>query len=283
MNTYNQFVDIFNQVFALPRYAQQTLNHCNLPAALLGSLEFQGYPVALCLDGIHELHAQLFTAFEALETPQQRAQHFMDYMVVQFRLHRLEEAGLERDKVNTRSKADYLRTLRGWLFDPNGREAAVLKGWVESRFGLLPRYHHGPLHDNESYNYQAYLTARAKGLLGTNALEAQLDLLYSYCQYELARRYSPTDKLVLYRGINRLEGYEVLKQIDKHHAVVLLNNLNSFTSQRERADEFGDQLLEMEVPWQKILYYSKLLPGMLEGEDEYLVLGGVHLVQITLW
>lgn len=283
MNTYNQNVDIFCQVMALPSDAQQTLNHCNLPAALLGSVEFQRHPTALILDGIYEMHAQLFSALDKLETAPQRAQHFMDYMVVQFRLHQLEDAGLERDKINKRVKADYLRALRGWLFDADGREAAVLKGWVESRFGLLPRYHHGSLRDTESKNYQAYAAARAKGLLGTNALEAQLDLLYSYCQYELARQFERTQKIGLYRGVNRLKGYDVLKQIDKHHAVVLLNNLNSFTTHRERADEFGDHLLHAEVPWQKILYYSTLLPGMLKGENEYLVLGGVYEVEITLW
>jgi len=283
MNTDNPSIDIFDRTIALPGYAQQTLNHCNLPAALLGSLEFQQHPTALLLDGVGELHAQLFAALDGLDSPQARAQHFMDYMVVQFRLHRLEEVGQARGNLNQRTKADYLRTLRGWLFDPNGREAAALKGWVESRFGLLPRYHQGPLHDTEDENLQRYFAARAKGLLGANALEAQLDLLYSYCQYELARRFEPQQKLVLYRGVNRLEDYDVLKPIDKHHAVVLLNNLNSFTANRERADEFGDQLLQAEVPWQKILYSPKLLPGMLEGEDEYLVLGGIYLVQITLW
>jgi NAD+--dinitrogen-reductase ADP-D-ribosyltransferase len=283
MNTYKQNVDIFSQVIPVPSYAQQTLNHCNLPAALLGSLQFQYHPTALFLDGVRELHGQLFTALETLASPPQRAQQFMDYMVVQFRLHHLEDAGLDNSARSKRVKADYLRMLRGWLFDPNGREAAVLKGWVESRFGLLPRYHHGPLHDAESETYRAYLNARAKGLLGTNALEAQLDLLYSYCQYELARQYAPQQHLLLYRGTNQFEGYDVLKQVDKHHAVVLLNNLNSFTADRERADEFGDLLLEVEIPWQKILYHSKLLPATLEGEDEYLVIGGVYQVQSTLW
>lgn len=282
MNSYNENVDIFNREMSLPAYAQQTLNHCNLPAALLGSFGFQHHPTRLYLDGVHELHAQLFTVLDGLELPQQRALHFMDYMVVLFRLHHLDEAGLEHDGDNKRAKADYLRTLRGWMFDANGREAAVLKGWVESRFGLLPRFHQGPLHDTDGKNYQAYLSARAKGLMGTNALEAQLDLLYSYCQYELARQFTPKQRLTLYRGINRLEGYDVMRQIDKHHAVVLLNNLNSFTTNRERADEFGDHLLAAEVPWQKVLYYSTLLPGMLAGEDEYLVLGGVYQVQITL-
>ena len=36
--------------------------------------------------------------------------------------------------------------------------------------------------------YLRYLEMRSAGLYGTNALEAQLDLLYAYCQYEFARR-----------------------------------------------------------------------------------------------
>jgi NAD+--dinitrogen-reductase ADP-D-ribosyltransferase len=291
MNTYNHIVDISDQVFALPAGAQQTLNHCNLPAMVLGSLEFQHHPVYLLLDGVQQLHAPLFSHLDSLKTTTQRARYFMDYMVVQFRLHRLEEAGLDKNKEGKRSKADYRRLLRGWLFDANGREAAVLKGWVESRFGLLPRFHGGSfqspvaerMENNQDRNYQSYIQLRAQGLLGTNALEAQLDLLYSYGQYELARRYKNKERLQLYRGINHLHEYDVLKQVDKHHAVVVLNNINSFTSNRERADEFGDQLLEVMVPWQKVLYFSSLLPGMLEGEDEYIVIGGVYLVHISLW
>lgn len=314
MNTYKQIVDISDQVFAVPEDAQQTLNHCNLPAALLGSLQFQHHPTRLLLDGVQELHAPLFTRLDTLAEASRRAHYFMDYMVVQFRLHQLEDAGLEQGKDGQRGKADYLRLLRGWLFDPNGREAAVLKGWVESRFGLLARFHQGPLHgamdtnagftgqngdkndgnnsgnnngnnsgENSNNNYQAYLQLRARGLLGTNALEAQLDLLYSYCQYEMARQYGQQQQMVLYRGIHHLNEYEVLKQIDKHHAVVLLNNLNSFSAKRERADEFGDQVLQVEIPWQKVLYSSTLLPGVLAGEDEHLVLGGVYLVHISLW
>jgi NAD+---dinitrogen-reductase ADP-D-ribosyltransferase len=40
-----------------------------------------------------------------------------------------------------RYRASYLRLLRGWAYDNNGAEGAVLKGWVESRFGLVPTYH----------------------------------------------------------------------------------------------------------------------------------------------
>ncbi|MBK8580260.1 MAG: hypothetical protein IPN78_19340 [Candidatus Accumulibacter sp.] len=40
-------------------------------------------------------------------------------------------------------RATYLRVVRGWAFDAESCEAAVLKGWVESRFGLCPRHHGG--------------------------------------------------------------------------------------------------------------------------------------------
>jgi len=63
---------------------------------------------------------------------------------------------------------------------------------------------------------------------------------------------------------------------DTKQAIVLLNNLNSFSSERERADEFGDYVISCRVPWQKILFFSNLLPGVLAGESEYLVIGGVY-------
>ena len=266
---------------SLPGYARLPINRCNLPPVILGSLSFQRHPVALAIDGVRPLHKQLFDLLDGLETHAQRAERFMDYMVVQFRLHQLEDAGLGED--GARGKANYLRLILGWLFNPDGREAAVLKGWVESRFGLLPRHHHGPLLDYENDTYQGYLAARAEGLYGTNALEAQLDLLYSYSQYELARLYAPDERLHLYRGINRLDCFDILAQTDKHHATVLLNNLNSFSCDRERAGEFGDTLMEADIPWQKVLYYSQLFPGMSIGEDEYLVIGGVYEVQTAYW
>ena len=55
---------------------------------------------------------------------------------------------------------------------------------------------------------------------------------------------------------------------------VLFNNLNSFTSSRERADEFGDYILIAEVPLPKVFFFNRLLPWMLKGEDEFVVTGG---------
>jgi len=63
---------------------------------------------------------------------------------------------------------------------------------------------------------------------------------------------------------------------DARRPRLLLNNLNSFTGQRERADEFGDYILTVRVPTPLIVCYCGLLPGALRGEDEYLVLGGVY-------
>ena len=266
----------------LPSYARLPINRCNLPAVILGSLSFQHHPTAIYIDGVHELHKELFEALANIQSHQQRADHFMNYMVVHFRMHQLEDAGLMSGDSNKRKNADYLRMLRGWLFDADSREAAVLKSWVESRFGLLTRYHKSDLADYSDKNYQVYLQERSRGLYATNALEAQLDLLYSYCQYELALKYDNKQHLQLYRGVNRIDSYEILEREDKHQAIVLLNNLNSFTRERERADEFGDYILETEVPRQKILFYSNLLPGIFSGEEEMLVIGGVYEVKITL-
>ena len=265
---------------SLPAYARLPVNHCNLPAVILGSLSFQQHPAALSIDGIDELHKKLFAALRPIQTHPQRAEYFMDYMVVHFRINHLEDVGLMRGDSNKRVNADYLRILRGWLFDADSMEAAALKSWVESRFGLLTRYHKGDLADYSGINYQIFLHERSRALYGTNALEAQFDLLFSYCQYELGLRHAEQQHLKLYRGVNKFDSYQILQHNGKHQAVVLLNNLNSFTTHRERADEFGDYILDVNVPWQKILFYSNLLPGMFSGEEEMLVIGGVYQVHI---
>jgi NAD+---dinitrogen-reductase ADP-D-ribosyltransferase len=83
--------------------------------------------------------------------------------------------------------------------------------------------------------------------------------------------------------MNRVDEHETLAKIDKQHRVVLFNNLNSFTATRDRADEFGDYLLGACVPLAKVAFYSKLLPGMLQGEDEYTVIGGLYEVSVAAW
>lgn len=268
----------------LPATARLALNRCNLPAAILGSLTYQRHPVPLEIDGVNAFHRELFQVLALIADPGVRARCFIDYMAAHFCLEALEDAGLApgRRKRN-RANANYLRMVRGWSFDADGREGAVLKAWVETRFGLLARHHAGPLHGRGSEAYQAYLAEAAAGIYATNALEAQLDLLYTYCQYELHRQHPGLTHLLLYRGINRLGEHEVLGQEPDGTQLVLLNNLSSFTSNRERADEFGDYVLSAQIPLPKVFFFNRLLPGLLKGEDEYVVIGGIYGVQIRAY
>ncbi len=265
----------------LPAHARLPVNRCSLPAVILGSLTFQQHPAPLQLDGVETLHGAFFRQLGEIEDPQQRAAIFKEFMRASFYLDRPDEVGLQRDTQRiTRDRADYLRMLRGWMFDPDGQEAAVLKSWVESRFGLLPRNHQGPLGDFRGENYQAYLAARSQGLYNTNALEAQLDLLYTFCQYEITRRHPHAQHLQLHRGINRIGDHELLAQPSAKTWVLVLNNLSSFTDDAERADEFGDYVITAQVPTSKLLYIPGLFPGTLKGEQEFLVIGGVYRVNL---
>jgi NAD+--dinitrogen-reductase ADP-D-ribosyltransferase len=272
---------------ALPQSACLPLNRCNLPAAILGGLAFQRHPTPLKLDGVEELHRDLFRRLDNTLDKRRRAEIFRDYVTVHFRLEHLEEAGLSASGGQRRAKANYIRVICGWSFDSDSREGAVMKAWTESRFGLLPRYHGGPIRDLSDPDdfasnaaYRRYQEMRARGVYGANALEAQLDLVYAYCQYEFARQHARLAHLTLYRGVNRLEEYERLDDRQAAARIILLfNNLNSFTGNLERAGEFGDTILTLQVPVAKIFFHSQLLPGLLQGEEEFLVVGGVYEVE----
>lgn len=263
---------------SLPTWARLPINRCSLPAVLLGSLSYQRHPVPLALDGVVELHRDFFQRLDREADHEERAGQFQRYMAATFSIDRPEEAGYSLDSPRARAKASYLRMVRGWAFDADGLEGAVLKGWVESRFGLLPRHHGGPIRDFSGETYRQYLEMRARGLYGTNGLEAQLDLLYTYCQYELGRQQPGKTHLSLYRGVNRVGDHEVLNPSEKGRCVVLLNSLASFTTERDRAGEFGDVILDAEVPLAKVFFFHRLLPGRLKGEDEFVVIGGVYEV-----
>ncbi len=184
---------------SLPSSAFLGLNRCNLPARIIGSATYQQFPMPLKLDGVHELHHRLFRGLRNFSKTKHRAAYFKDYMTVHFCLELLEEMGLNPHK-KQRSNANYLQIIQGWGFNSNKREGAGLKGWVESRFGLLPRYHRGKIRSVNEPAYHDYLVQRAAALYETNALEQQLDVLYTYAQYELI--YLQQEYIDLYRGIN---------------------------------------------------------------------------------
>ena len=272
---------------ALPKAARLPINRCNLPAAILGGLTFQSSPATLAIDGVAALHRPLFDLLDDIDEADERAMRFTAYLAAHFHLAHPEEAGHTAGREKTRAKASYLRVVRGWAFDPDGREAAVLKGWVESRFGLMPRHHGESLREAGSPAWQRYVEMRAAGLYGTNALEEQLDLLYAYSQYELARQYPQRSHIRLYRGVNRFGDHEIIAGDDAKpgtatgERIVLLNNVSSFSCSRERAGEFGDTILDVEVPVTKLAFFSRLLPGMLKAEDEYVVIGGLYRVRMA--
>ncbi|SBT07880.1 conserved hypothetical protein [Candidatus Accumulibacter aalborgensis] len=128
--------------------------------------------------------------------------------------------------------------------------------------------------------YRRCLEMRSHGLYGTSGLKAQFALVYAFCQVELALRHPGVRHVTLYRGVNRMADHEILAQGGVGRHVILLNNLSSFTCSRERAGEFGDYILAVEVPLTKIFFHCDLLPGVLQGEDKFLVIGGV--VDVTL-
>ena len=58
-----------------------------------------------------------------------------------------------------------------------------------------------------------------------------------------------------------------------------IRDRSSFSVNRERAEEFGDHLLRVQVPIAKVFFYNRVLPGMLKGEDEFVVIGGIYEVE----
>lgn len=95
-----------------PRYARLPINRCNIPPVILGGLAFQHHPMPLQLDGVAELHADLFRLLDAIGNRVERAEAFRDYMTMKFFLEDREKAGLT-PRSTGRVKANWMRILRG--------------------------------------------------------------------------------------------------------------------------------------------------------------------------
>lgn len=210
------------------------------------------------------------------------AEKFRRYMDIVFHLkssaYELRHAG-ER-----RFRPSYLKLMEGWGFDSNSPQGAVLKGWVESRFGLTPTFHRAPLHHYPSPAWMRYLEEKYSSRFHNNSIHMQLDLLYEYCQFVVHRfGIFVGEHVTLWRGINLHDEPGMSReQLKKGDCVVRLNNLVSFTNVRERADEFGDWILEARVPVVKLLLFPGLLPTtLLTGEGEVIALGGHYRVKAS--
>ena len=150
---------------------------------------------------------------------------------------------------------------------------------VESRFGIPATYHGGRFVIDPVVRDKC-AADRMRGAAQTMGVAMQLDLLFTFCQDELRRRHPDTTHLTLYRGTHDPEEYAVREGPDSDGTLVRLNNLSSFSSDAEVAWEFGSHVWAVQVPLAKILFFSGLLPRhLLEGEAEYLVLGGDYRVR----
>lgn len=254
-----------------------SFNNCNLPPWVIASRHFNDHPQVIEIQGVKVANRFLFERLAQLEGPDERAIVFNDYMSVKFQLHQWQD---QTDTARRSIKNSYLRFLRGWMMDSNSVEGAVLKRWVESRMGIVPSFHRQRIAGIHSEAYFNYAVDVMKGSARTNAIQSQLDLLYEYCQFELARIVGPEPSVKLFRGTCDAAEHELLEQISRREQIVRLNNLVSFTSDEERAWEFGSTVWEAFVPRSKIFFYSDLLPGsILKGEGEYLVIGGEYRVR----
>jgi NAD+--dinitrogen-reductase ADP-D-ribosyltransferase len=254
-----------------------SFNNCNLPPWVIASRHFNENPQPLDIQGVKEGNRFLFERLTSISSQEERALVFNDFMSVKFQLHHWQG---QTDSARKSIKNSYLRFLRGWMMDSNSVEGAVLKRWVESRIGITPTYHRARISDIHSRAYFNFSVDVMKGSARTNAIQSQLDILYEYCQFELVRKYPHTRSIPLYRGTYDACEHDVIEQVAKREQIVRLNNLVSFTSDEERAWEFGSTVWEAVVPLSKIFFYNDLLPGsIMKGEGEYLVIGGEYRVR----
>ena len=181
-------------------------------------------------------------------------------------------------------RSTYVKLLQGWGFDANAPAGAVLKGWVESRFGIAPTFHKAPLEHFPSEAWMRYLEEKLSSRFHNNCILLQLDVLFEYAQFCLERfqPFGPGTHVQLYRGAQRAEVQLLSGSIKERRGVIRLNNLVSFSLSRERAEEFGDVMLIAQVPIAKLLFYPGLVQDrVLNGEGEALVLGGDFEVDLS--
>jgi NAD+---dinitrogen-reductase ADP-D-ribosyltransferase len=228
------------------------------------------------IQGVKESNRFLFTKLAALPSCRERALVFNDFMSVKFQLHHWQEQATDLARMSIRNS--YLKFLKGWKIDSNSVAGAVLKRWVESRIGIAPTFHKARIDGLNSEAYFNYCVDVMKGSAQTSAIQSQLDILYQYGQFELSRKYPGVNAITLYRGTHDAEEYDIMESLNKRESIVRMNNLVSFTNEEERAWEFGRTVWKTTVPLGKIFFYNDLLPGILTGEDEYMIIGGEYRV-----
>lgn len=259
-------------------------NLVGIPTGLLASTAFNDASPRLHLAGVREANHGLFVLLDRTTDHEQAAAVFEDYMTVVFGLHPEQRMKTRPTEERRRYRSSYLRLLRGWAYDSNSPEGAVLKGWVESRFGLFPTWHKSAITRFSSSAWATYVEEKMGSRFHNNAIYGQLDLLYEFAQWSLRREYPDKDRFRLYRGVNDFEEHPLVDRIDRRTVVARLNSVVSFTRDRDVATWFGGYILQADVPAAKILFFNSLLPHhAVKGEGEVLAVGGNYLVRATYY
>lgn len=266
-------------------------NLVGVPALQLASTDFNAQPVALSVRGTRDSHAALFDHLEQAPTLLAARDLFVAYMDDAFGLHKPGTPQAARAPTRTfdprRWRSSWRKLLQGWGMDANGAAGAVLKGWVESRFGLVPTFHKAPLNRYPSDAWVAYIEEKNASRYHNNHIHQQFDVLYEFCQLSLRRFGSPSTGRTpqharLWRGSNRCEEQVVAGRLTNRRCTMALNNVVSMSLSAQDASCFGDWVLQVEVPLSKLLVYPGLLPGqVLQGEQEVLALGGHYDVEAS--
>jgi NAD+--dinitrogen-reductase ADP-D-ribosyltransferase len=260
-------------------------NLVGVPARVLASTAFNAHPTPLAIAGTFAAHRTLFELLDASGDLNEAHDMFSHYLHVAFGLRKPEPHELAALSVHEqrRWRSSWRKLLQGWGMDSNGPAGAVLKGWVESRFGLSPAFHKAPLERFPSPAWVTYLQEKVASRYHNNNIYQQLDLLYSFCQWALRRVRDDSGKaaqhLRLWRGSNQFEEQLLSGSLQARRCTVRLNNVVSFSLSEEDASCFGDWVMEVQVPAVKVLVFPDLLPGqVLQGEQEVLALGGDYEV-----
>ena len=264
----------------ISRHGHST-NLIGIPTEYIAHQGFNENPIALHIAGTRESASGLFQQLQKQPTAEACGLMFQDYMYDVFGFE--SEQKLNKDANGRRRyRNSYLRLIQDWGLDSNNAQGAVLKGWIESRFGLFPTYHKQQISSFMSKEWITYIEEKMNSRYHNNCIYMQLDLLYEYCQWIVERFQLPAaSHKTLFRGVNTMDEDCIVKDEDKQHKIIRFNNIVYFTDNHSIASEFGAYILEVEVPMVKLFFFNELLPHhALHGEAEYLVIGGDYRVKV---
>ena len=217
------------------------------------STNLVGVPTpVLAIAGAREAQAGLFALLGRSRDLNEAREMFVHYLSIAFglRLPGADELATLGAAEQRRWRSSWRKLLQGWGMDANGPAGAVLKGWVESRFGMVPLFHKAPL-------------ARFPSPLPLNGEHSA-----SHVQ--------------LWRGSTHCEEQLVSGALHERHCRMRFNSIASYSLSRDEASCFGDWIFQVQVPRSKLLLLPGLLPGqVLQGEQEVLALGGEYDVQAS--